>query len=226
MKSERFLLMLGLIAINLFGLAIVYLGATEKLGIYIHLSSQWFVLLTGLLFLFFNFRGIPRKESLIFERSALLGIISLLVVAVLIFSIKPVPLSVETAKTRISGGSSPVNANNRERFATRKTSDFGIVDWLAAFTNPEESFRYENTPADITGFLLMQDGQPMVGRLVITCCGADAQPAVIRFRWAKDLPEENTWIRIKGTMHTIDMKPVLEATSLDVIPEPKNPYAE
>lgn len=226
MKSERVHFFLALAAINLFGLALLYLASIEKLGIYIHPSSQWFVVLTGLMFLFLSLRGLPRREALVFERSSLFGILFLLGVAVLILTVKPVPLSVETAKTRISNGSSPVSAKNADRFATRKTSDFGIIDWLAAFSSPETAYRYEDTPADITGFLLVQNNQPMVGRLVITCCGADAQPAVIPFRFTGVLPKENTWIRVSGTMHVVDTKPVLEATRLEIIPEPKNPYAE
>lgn len=226
MKSERLIIFLALVAINLFGLGLLYLGGTGKLTIYIHPSSQWFVILTGVLFLFLNIRGLFGRTSPRFERSDLLGIVSLLIVALLILTLKPVPLSVETAKTRISSGGNPVSAKNAERFATRKTSDFGIIDWLAAFAHPEDAFRYENTPADITGFFLVQDNQPMIGRLVITCCGADAQPAVIPFHSTLDLPKENTWIRVKGMMQIVDAKPFLEVTSLEIIPEPKNPYAE
>lgn len=226
MKSERLIIFLALVAINLFGLGLLYLGGIGKLIVYIHPSSQWLVILTGFLFLFLNIRGLFGREFPFFEQNTLPGILSLFVVAVLVFTVKPTPLSVETAKTRISSSGSPVSTKNAERFATRKTSDFGIVDWLAAFGSPGEIFRYENTPADITGFFLLQGNQPMVGRLVITCCGADAQPAVIPFRFTGDLPKENTWIRVRGTMHVLDTKPILEATRLEIIPEPKNPYAE
>lgn len=226
MKYERLFLILTLVAINLFALALLYLAGIGKLNIYIHPSSHWLVVFTSLTFLFLTLRGLFRKQVPVFEPSNLPGILSLLVIALLILAVKPVPLSVETAKTRISNGGSSVSAKNAERFATRKTSDFGIVDWLAAFASPEAVFRYDNTPADITGFFLVQDNQLMIGRLVITCCGADAQPAVIPFHFSGDLPKENTWIRVKGMMHAIDAKPVLEATSLEIIPEPKNPYAE
>lgn len=226
MRFDRPPLLVSLIAVYLFGLAILYLGGTGKLNIYIHPSSQWFVLLTGFAFVFFGIYDLFRKELPVFSSNGALGIFSLLIVALLILSIKPVPLSVETARTRIANGANPVSTKNAERFTTRKTSDFGIVDWLAAFADPEKSFRYENTPADISGFLIVQDSQPMIGRLVITCCGADAQPATVRFRWSGELPEENTWIRVRGTMHAVDTIPVLEATDLEIIPEPKNPYAE
>lgn len=226
MKSERLTIFLALVAINLFGLGLLYLGGIGKLIIYIHPSSQWFVILTGFLFLLLNIRGLFGRESPVFERNNLPGIFSLFVVALLIFFVKPVPLSVETARSRISGATNPTNAQSIEHFTTRKTSDFGIVDWLAAFANPEKAYRYENMPADITGFLLIKDGQSMVGRLVITCCGADAQPAVLQFHSTEELPKENTWIRIKGMMHAIDAKPVLEVTSLEIVPEPKNPYAQ
>lgn len=224
--SKEYTTILFLFSLNLFGMTVLYLASTSKLNIYIHPSSQWFVILSALVLLLLGVFGAFKQETVSFEKGSSIGIFCLLLVGILILLVKPTPLSVETAKTRISSSSSTVSGKNAERFTTRKTSDFSIVDWLAAFASPEDSFRYENTPANLSGFLLVQDNQPMIGRLVITCCGADAQPALLKFQWAGELPKENTWIQIKGTMHTIDQKPVLEATSLEIIPEPANPYAE
>jgi uncharacterized repeat protein (TIGR03943 family) len=222
-KVTRFAFVFSLI---FFGVAILYLDSINKLTIYIHSSSQWFVAIAAFLFIILGLKNAFRMPPVSFEKSDVIGIFCLLLVALLIFIVKPTPLSVETAKTRISASGSPVNAKSAERFATRKTSDFSIVDWLAAFAKPAESYRYENTPATVSGFLLIKEGQPMVGRLVITCCGADAQPALIPFKWSQGLPPENTWIEVAGTMHSRDQKPFLEASSLKIIPEPSNPYAE
>ncbi len=226
MISERTLFILAIVTFNLFGIAVLYLAGIGKLGIYIHPSSQWFVILTGGAFLVLNFFLFVRGRTTDFAKAHLPGMLSLLIVALLLLTLRPVPLSVETAKTRISSGTNSVSTKYGERFSTRKTTDFGIVDWLAAFASPDQSFRFEGAPADITGFYLLQENQPMIGRLVLTCCGADAQPAVIPFRYAGNLPKENTWIRLRGTMHTSDATPVLDVTSLEIISEPKNPYAE
>jgi uncharacterized repeat protein (TIGR03943 family) len=223
MKKIHPLLLFLFLSVNLFGLGILYLKVTKKLSIYIHPSSQWFVLLSALILLFLGTQLISTKNFSHAERSVRIGIFLLFTTALLILFIKPTPLSVETARIRISDSS---NVPNQKNFTTRKTSEFTLVDWLAAFTHPEEALRYENVPAHLSGFLLIQDNQPMVGRLVITCCGADAQPALIPFSWSGDLPKENTWIDIKGTMHSKDGKPYLKANELSIIPEPENPYAE
>lgn len=212
--------------VSLFGVAILGLAATEDLGIYIHPSSHWFVILTGVIFLAIGISRAFFRTSQEESGQSTTSVLALLSISILIISIKPVPLSVETARIRMSENVRPVGAKNSTNLITRKTTEFGILDWLAAYANPATSFRYENAPADVSGFLLIQDGQPMIGRLVITCCGADAQPAMIPFRWSGNLPAENSWIQVKGTMRAVDSTPLLEATSLDIIPEPKNPYAE
>lgn len=226
MSNENLRKFLTAFSISLFGLSLLYLGGTGKLGVYIHPSSQWLVLFAGAILLLLLLENIFKQRSTLLDYSTSIGILCLLGVALSLFFLKPTPLSVETARLRISTNQDSVSTKHPDRFMTRKTTEFSIIDWLAAFSDNERIYRYDGAPADLSGFLMFQDDQTLIARLIITCCGADAQPATIEFDWSGELPTENSWIRIVGTMHAVNGKPQLEAKSIESISEPKNPYAE
>lgn len=226
MNRQRNLRIPASLAIALLGSGILVLRFSGGLNTYIHSSSQWFVTLAALILLILGVQTMMLdRRSITLEKADILSVASLFAVALIIIFQKPVPLSVETAKTRASI-SAPIRSTAEADLFTRKTSEFSIIDWLAAFADPAKSYRYENTPADLSGFFLYQDGLPAIGRLVITCCGADAQPAILHFSWDDGLPEENSWIHIVGTMRSADGRPFLEASRLEIIPTPSDPYAK
>jgi uncharacterized repeat protein (TIGR03943 family) len=78
------------------------------------------------------------------------------------------------------------------------------------------------------------DGQPMLARIVLTCCAADGRPIKVGMtgKVPLDAPAD-TWIQVTGVYtakrakdpaNNVDMAYV-EVTSWEAIPEPKQPYS-
>ena len=192
------------------------------LGVYINPGTQWIVISGGVL-LFFVSLGVLKNN---FSATHLtFGAIVLLIVALLITVVKPLALSVETAKLR-SAKNILVTSDDRGERIGRKTSEFGILDWLIVLSDPGERTRYANREVSLSGFFLWREGEPMVGRLMMTCCGADAQPIFLPLVFEGPWPEENTWIQVNGTMQLSEEKSFILVTNLSLVDPPRNPYAE
>ncbi|WP_030442322.1 TIGR03943 family putative permease subunit [Actinoplanes subtropicus] len=78
------------------------------------------------------------------------------------------------------------------------------------------------------------DGQPMLARIVLTCCAADGRPIKVGMtgKVPLDVPAD-TWIQVDGVYtakrakdpaNNVDMAYV-EVKSWEAIPEPKQPYS-
>ena len=78
------------------------------------------------------------------------------------------------------------------------------------------------------------DGQPMLARIVLTCCAADGRPIKVGMtgKVPLDVPAD-TWIQVTGVytakrakdpVNNVDMAYV-EVASWEAIPEPKQPYS-
>ncbi|MEV5548267.1 TIGR03943 family protein [Streptomyces sp. NPDC052309] len=83
----------------------------------------------------------------------------------------------------------------------------------------------------LTGFVTHGDGSTWyVTRLLVACCAADATTVKVEVRGA-DAPETDTWVRVTGAWHpegrlgsAAAWPPVLEATTVERIAEPSDPY--
>ncbi|MGB9303572.1 MAG: TIGR03943 family protein [Mycobacterium sp.] len=92
-----------------------------------------------------------------------------------------------------------------------------------------------NRSITVTGFVLNEAQGVDLGRIVITCCAADAQLARVHLRGpaaarAAGLTD-NTWLRVEGQVtpapwHLGSMAiPTLQATAVARVDAPANPYA-
>ena len=202
-----------------FAMALLRISFDGTLGVFITPITQWIVQGgTGVLVV---------MGLLMVRRSMMLPLWTLgvlLVVAVSATFLSPTTLSAEAAKLRTV---KVVVATDQalERRIGRSTTQFGVLDWLAILADPNERSRYEGRTVAVTGFYLKQD-TPAIGRMVMTCCGADAQPVYLSFVWSQALPPENSWIRVSGVLRVTENGGYVEATDVEFIPEPKNPYAE
>ncbi|WP_282701094.1 TIGR03943 family protein [Streptomyces sp. CC219B] len=83
----------------------------------------------------------------------------------------------------------------------------------------------------LTGFVTHDDdGARYVTRLLVACCAADATTSKVEIRGADALPDD-TWITVTGTWKPEGdlgseeaWPPVLEATSVERVEQPANPY--
>ena len=80
----------------------------------------------------------------------------------------------------------------------------------------------------LTGFVAA-GGRPggfRLARYQIACCAADAVAAVAEVRAVTGAPARDSWVTVTGRFAGVlpDGSPILEATGVQTVPEPRDPY--
>ncbi len=78
-----------------------------------------------------------------------------------------------------------------------------LTDWVRLLRNQADPRLFSGEPASISGFVLpREDGPPLLARLLVRCCLADATPVGLAVRWPSDrpLPKRDQWLQIEGVM--------------------------
>ncbi|WP_205789234.1 TIGR03943 family putative permease subunit [Microbacterium sp. CPCC 204701] len=147
-------------------------------------------------------------------------------VVVLTLVLPPASLSAELAMSR-DVGAAPLfgGADTIQLASTGDTASFGVGEWSTAFATATNPDAFDGDAVELTGFVTPgEDGDFDITRLVITHCVIDAQPASVPVV-AGDLPTAGQWVTVTGTVRaSSDGRLVLEAASVDEIPEPEDPY--
>ena len=147
-------------------------------------------------------------------------------VVVLTLVLPPASLSAELAMSR-DVGATPLfgGADTIQLASTGDTASFGVGEWSTAFATATNPDAFDGDPVELTGFVTPgEDGDFDITRLVITHCVIDAQPASVPVA-AGDLPATGQWVTVSGTVRSSsDGSLVLEAESVEEIPEPEDPY--
>ncbi len=226
-------------------LAAVTLGlaATGRLGLYINPESSWFavgmsvLLLAGAVATFALPLGAEaehghdhghdhgRRGPIALAATVTAGIVaSAIAVATLV--LPPASLSAELAMSR-DVGAAPLfaGADAVDLATTGDTASFGVGEWSAVFataTNPEA---FEGDPVTLTGFVTGAGDGFSLTRLVITHCVIDAQTATLPVAASGATPETGQWVTVHGTVRSLpDGRLVIDASSVEVIDEPADPY--
>lgn len=107
----------------------------------------------------------------------------------------------------------------------------GLLElWRRASFDPDDSLSRQ--PLRLIGFVSDDDGANAspgsfrLTRFSIACCAADALPAQVRIvGFSGTLPPVDSWVEIVGTYDAmVDRLPVVKATDLRRIPQPREPY--
>ncbi|HRF97141.1 MAG TPA: TIGR03943 family protein [Aggregatilineales bacterium] len=116
---------------------------------------------------------------------------------------------------------------------TRDPLKRNILDWLRAFSRETDKTVFDGMEAEFSGFIYRNpefaEGQFMVGRFIVSCCTADADPVglPVYSLMADDLAE-GQWVSVKGKFTAGDFRgaitPILHAENVEVIEQPKNSY--
>lgn len=154
------------------------------------------------------------------------GIVATGLVAVALVT-PPATLSAELAMSRDTGAPPLFQGADTVALATTgDTASFGVGEWASVFataTNPEA---FEGNEITLTGFVTPSDGDGFgLTRLVITHCVIDAQPASIPIGGAVEaVPSTGDWVTVTGVIRDRDGALVVEATGVQAIDEPEDPY--
>ena len=138
---------------------------------------------------------------------------------------------------RVSSEAVTVTRSQAQAFSTNVNPESKtLVDWVRTLNNYPEPDAYLGQKANINGFVFYPKGLPanylMLSRFVITCCAADAYPVAIpiKFTGIRQNYPQDSWFQVKGKaiVETFNgsRQLVIDASEIQPIPTPKNPYQE
>ncbi|GAA5085130.1 hypothetical protein GCM10025760_03720 [Microbacterium yannicii] len=152
-------------------------------------------------------------------------------VVVLTLVLPPASLSAELAMSR-DVGATPLfgGADAIQLASTGDTASFGVGDWATVFATATNPDAFDGDTIELTGFVTPADAAGGddafdLTRLVITHCVIDAQPASLPIVGAAPPPDTGQWVTITGTVRSSsDGRLVVDASAVEEIPEPEDPY--
>ena len=104
-----------------------------------------------------------------------------------------------------------------------------LTEWVRLLRSQPDPQLLDGNPVNISGFVWRQpEGPPLIARLTVRCCLADATPAGLAVAWPEDAePKANQWLAIQGRM-TVAMRngeptAVVVPTVIKPIPRPERP---
>ena len=104
-----------------------------------------------------------------------------------------------------------------------------LTEWVRLLRSQPDPQLVDGNPVNISGFVWTQpEGPPLIARLTVRCCLADATPSGLAVAWPADAePKANQWLAIQGrmTIGTRKGEPtaVLAPTLIKPIPRPERP---
>jgi uncharacterized repeat protein (TIGR03943 family) len=135
-------------------------------------------------------------------------------IAVLLIALPPNPSFADLAQRRPGDDSSEA-----ELAFVLPPAQRSLTDWVRLLRTQSDPRLYAGDPVRISGFVLPRaDGPPLLGRLLVRCCLADATPIGLAVRWPSDQPppKADQWLQINGEM-AVQQGP--EGEELVVIPQ-------
>ena len=146
-------------------------------------------------------------------------------IALLLILVPPNPSFADLAQQR------PVdNTAEAELSFVLPPAQRSLTDWVRLLRSQADPRLFSGEPAAISGFVLPRDGgQPVLARLLVRCCLADATPIGLAVRWPTDrpLPKRDQWLQVEGVM-AVQAGPqgeelVLVPRRIQPIPRPQRP---
>ena len=214
------------VALSLIGVvAILWLGATGRLELYIHPRYVVFTIVMAVIggaasiaaFLVIPGRpepdhghvhdhdelpeGAPRtgwRAAVAITGSALL--VTGAVVALLV--LPPATLTSTTAENRDVAGSTALASADTTQLVGGDSSTFTVKDWATLLHQGLGDDFFAGKPAAISGFLVATDDPDVVyvARFLVTCCAVDAQPLAVPVLlpgWQDDFAADD-WVEVTG----------------------------
>merc|ERR1712185_245012 len=104
-----------------------------------------------------------------------------------------------------------------------------LTEWVRLLRSQPDPDLVDGNPVIISGFVWKQPkGPPLIARLTVRCCLADATPAGLAVAWPEDAePKANQWLAIQGRMTVAprhgEPTAVVVPTVIKPIPRPERP---
>lgn len=227
---------LGVILMGILLVATLWLGAVNKLQLYIHPRYKLFTLImaaigVGLVMLSLAVRNMPQVATS--TRHQFLQALILIACCLVFIIVPPVALSSSTASQRGLNStvvdtisSKPVDIQDNTDFRA-----FNIKEWASLLATTDAAF-FDNKPARISGFVYSGENPDpsvfYVARFQVTCCAVDAQAKgvpVYMPGWQQKYRVDQ-WVSVEGafTVQKQPEKAVVIPNKITPISQPENPY--
>jgi uncharacterized repeat protein (TIGR03943 family) len=210
--------------------AILWLGATSRLELYIHPRYIPFTIIMALIGAAFALAGFllpsptphehddhdghaehgPRKGTDGKQKLRAAGSLTTVTAAVVgLLIIPPTPLSSATAQQREVNASGTLTNSQTDQLVGQDDSTFSVRGWASLLRHAPENY-FTGKTATVTGFVTGDKTDPanvfFVTRFFVTCCAVDGQPVGVPVHdpgWQKRY-KTDTWVTATGSF---DRKP-------------------
>ncbi|MBW4635596.1 MAG: TIGR03943 family protein [Iphinoe sp. HA4291-MV1] len=244
-RQKKLLPWLDVLAITAWGILILKYWLTNKLNLLIHPDYFWLVIAgaIGLITIgFFKTLQLLQRRREMTPNVQHLTVFPpgwssalLLTTAILGLIITPRVFASQTALQR--GVTDLVGATRAQPQAFRasiRPEERTLVDWVRTLNVYPEPDAYTGQKVKVQGFVIhppdLGKEYLFLARFVLTCCAADAYPVglPVKLKETRDKYPPDTWLEVEGQMVTENLankrQLTIDATSLNKIPQPKNPY--
>jgi uncharacterized repeat protein (TIGR03943 family) len=205
-----------------------FLLLTDRTSLYLSPRTAW-VVPTGAILLTVAAAGrlLTARTARAEPVRSVWGLGLVVLPAVLVFAVPPAALGSYAASRRslaagAVAGPSDVALGDRVTLAS-----------VAAATWSDEARRAlaDRAGSQVTfeGIVIRREGQPadefVLTRFIVSCCVADALSVQVRVVGAppgRFRPDQ--WVRVTGTFYPVGRETVVDASSIEAIPRPKDPY--
>jgi uncharacterized repeat protein (TIGR03943 family) len=145
---------------------------------------------------------------------------------------KPLDASAVSAKG-ITTSSALISSQSSSQLFETESEQRNVLDWVKLFFFEEDLNPFIGQQASVVGFVYrdpsLPQGQFLVSRFILSCCAADGYAVgMIVDSPQADSFEEDTWIKVSGTMDVVSFNgsasPLIHAETIEVVPQPEQPY--
>ncbi|MEA4811754.1 MAG: TIGR03943 family protein [Anaerolineaceae bacterium] len=169
------------------------------------------------------------------KHAAPAGVLAILSIPLLLgFLVPAQPLSGAAAASKEQNAQASAGINAPVQLpVTLQHNDLNVYEWSRVFSYESDLSAYLGKEANVIGFVYRNTkigpNQFMVGRVVVTCCVADAFTVGMVVDWPNAAEISNdAWVKVKGSIdiQKVDSYkiPLIHAQSVEIITAPQQPY--
>ena len=161
------------------------------------------------------------------RRSGRTPALVMLLAAPLVLLIPPRPSFSTLAANRSSGA---LEGESETLTFLSPPEQRSLTDWVRLLRSQPDPELYRGDPVRISGFVMpTPQAAPVLARLTVRCCLADATPVGIPVIWPEgESLKADEWLAVSGEMGVERMNGVLRsvviADTVEPIPKPKRPF--
>ena len=210
--------------LGLWGAVLLQAWGSGRLNLLLQADFHWLVLVSGLLLLALAglaLRYAPRR------RSGRTPALVMLLAAPLVLLIPPRPSFSTLAANRSSGA---LEGESETLTFLSPPEQRSLTDWVRLLRSQPDPELYRGDPVRISGFVMpTPQAAPVLARLTVRCCLADATPVGIPVIWPSGASlKADEWLAVNGEMGVERVGGVLRsvviANTVQPIAKPKRPF--